>query len=87
VHHFRSGCSGGEAVDVPGKEKGYGQEMEDEYRAKRYHRPSDQFDAATWKFEGGIADLELLFLVGKRLAFESAYPKWKEGSEFRALRK
>jgi Zn-dependent M28 family amino/carboxypeptidase len=74
-------------VDVPGKEKGYGQEMEDEYRAKRYHRPSDQFDAATWKFEGGIADLELLFLVGKRLAFETAYPGWKEGSEFRALRK
>jgi Zn-dependent M28 family amino/carboxypeptidase len=73
-------------IDVEGKSKAEGQRLEDEYRAKNYHRPSDEFDAATWHFAGGIEDLQLLFLVGKKLAFGNAYPKWKEGSEFRKLR-
>jgi len=27
-----------------------------------------------------------LFQTGKRLAFDKNWPKWKEGSEFKALR-
>jgi hypothetical protein len=29
----------------------------------------------------------LLFMVGYQLANESSFPKWKEGSEFKHLRK
>ena len=59
--------------------------MQEDYVTNRYHRPSDQYNPS-WTFEAGLQDMELLFLVGKRLAFESTWPKWKEGSEFKAIR-
>ena len=73
-------------IDVIGKEPGFGEKRDAEYTEKHYHRPSDEFDAATWTFEGGIEDLKLFFQVGKRLAFEEKMAQWKEGSEFKAIR-
>jgi len=73
-------------IDVIGKETGYGKKMEDEYTEKNYHRPSDEYDAATWKLDGAIDDLQLLFRVGRRLAFDKKWPEWKTGSEFKAIR-
>lgn len=73
-------------IEVIGKEAGYGEKADAEYREKHYHRPSDEYDAKTWTFAGGMDDLKLLFLVGKRLAFEETMPQWKEGSEFKAIR-
>lgn len=63
-----------------------GERQRDEYTNKHYHQPSDEYDS-TWTFEGGLDDLRLLFNVGKRLAYGSEWPGWKEGSEFKALRK
>ena len=76
----------GRGMDVIGKGKEYGQKLADDYTNKTYHRPSDTYDAATWTLDGAVADLKLLFLVGKRLAFEESWPKWKNGSEFKAIR-
>lgn len=73
-------------IDVEGKGKAYGQKIDDDYNANNYHRPSDQFDAATWSMAGGIDDLKLLFQVGKRLAFAKKFPQWKAGSEFKSIR-
>jgi len=73
-------------VDVPGKGSEYGEKLEEEYRTKHYHRPSDEFDAATWTLAGGLEDLKLMFEVGKRLAFETRFVEWKKGSEFRQIR-
>jgi Zn-dependent M28 family amino/carboxypeptidase len=73
-------------VDVPGKEKDYGQKQADEYTKLHYHRPSDQYDPKTWTMEGGIEDLKLIYLVGHRLAFENKFVQWKSGSEFKAIR-
>lgn len=73
-------------IDVEGKGKEYGQQLEDEYTANDYHQPSDEYDAATWTVEGALFDLKLLFQVGKRLAFEEKMPQWKTGSEFKAIR-
>ena len=75
--------NGIEAID---KEAGYGKKMEDEYTEKNYHRPSDEYDPVTWKLDGAIEDLKLLFQVGKKLAFTTKWPGWKEGSEFKAIR-
>jgi Zn-dependent M28 family amino/carboxypeptidase len=72
-------------VDVIGKGKEYGQKKQDEYTRYHYHRPSDEYDE-TWTMEGGIEDLKLLFQVGKRLAAETTFPKWKAGSEFKSIR-
>lgn len=72
--------------DVIGQDKDYGKKMNDQYVQKNYHRPSDEFDAATWKLDGAIADLRLLFRLGRRLVYGSEWPAWKKGSEFKALR-
>jgi Zn-dependent M28 family amino/carboxypeptidase len=74
---------GTDAVNGGRKE---GERLRDEYTEKHYHQPSDQYDP-TWTFEGGLDDLRLLFSVGKRVAYGGEYPQWKEGSEFKALRK
>jgi Zn-dependent M28 family amino/carboxypeptidase len=73
-------------VDVAGKDIAFGKKIADEYTAKNYHQPSDEYDAATWTMEGAIRDLKLLFRVGRRLASEEKMPQWKTGSEFKAIR-
>ncbi len=72
-------------VDVEGKGKEYGKQKDDDYTEKHYHRPSDEYNNE-WNLEGGIEDLKLLFLVGKRIATEEKWPQWKEGSEFKVIR-
>lgn len=76
----------GSGIDVIGKESGYGKKMDEEYTEKHYHRPSDEYDTATWKLDGAIDDLQLLFRVGRRLAYGQNWPQWKAGSEFKAIR-
>ncbi len=73
-------------VDVIGKGREYGERTLNEYRDKNYHRPSDEYDQATWTMEGGVEELRSLFQVGKRLAFEERWVQWKPGSEFKAIR-
>lgn len=73
-------------TDVVGKGSDYGKKLSEEYTSRNYHQPSDEYDPATWNLEGAIADLGLLFNVGKRLAVESTWPEWKDGSEFKAIR-
>jgi len=73
-------------VKVEGKDSGTGKSIQDDYTAKHYHRPSDEYDASKWVLTGAIEDLKLLFQVGKRLAFADKWPEWKTGSEFKAIR-
>ncbi len=69
-------------------EKGhaYGKQLQDEYTAKYYHRPSDQYDTARWNLSGAVEDVQLLYKVGKRVANTDQWPSWKEGSEFKSVR-
>jgi Zn-dependent M28 family amino/carboxypeptidase len=57
----------------------------DKYTAENYHKPSDEFDP-NWDLTGAIDDLRLLFKVGYRLAMESTFPNWKEGTAYKAKR-
>lgn len=77
----------GSGIDVIGKGKEFGKKMDEQYTEKNYHRPSDEYDAATWTMDGAIADLRLMFRLGRRLAYGTEWPGWKDGSEFKALRK
>lgn len=72
-------------VDVVGKGTAYGMELKDDYVANHYHRPSDEV-GPTWTFEGGVEDLKLIFIVGKKIASSTQWPVWKPGSEFKSLR-
>lgn len=64
----------------------YIEEMSNEYLTNRYHRPADEFDAAEWRFAGMLQDASLFYELGWQLANSDQWPKWKEGSEFKAIR-
>jgi Zn-dependent M28 family amino/carboxypeptidase len=57
-----------------------------EYGRERYHAPSDEYDAATWKLDGTIEDLQALYGVGKDLAASDKWPNWYPGNPFKAAR-
>ena len=60
-------------------------EREEEYRARRYHQPADEYDAS-WDLSGQVEDLQLLFTIGFRLVQGREFPNWREGTEFKAIR-
>jgi Zn-dependent M28 family amino/carboxypeptidase len=63
----------------------YGQQQQEEYIAKRYHQPSDEY-SKDLDFRGSFEDLELLYRVGERVANEKSWPEWYKDSEFLAVR-
>ena len=63
----------------------YGESVAADYISNRYHQPSDEYDEA-WDLSSVAADLELYLDVVRTLANGSAWPEWREGSEFRRIR-
>jgi Zn-dependent M28 family amino/carboxypeptidase len=55
------------------------------WTADLYHKPADEVDPE-WDMAGAIADLHLMFEVGRRVANGTVWPAWKEGTEFKAVR-
>jgi Zn-dependent M28 family amino/carboxypeptidase len=74
--------AGDEIVNQPA---GYGRQKKDEYTASIYHSPQDQV-MADWNFEGYAQDAKMLLAVGYRVANAPAFPDWKPGNEFKAVR-
>ena len=62
-----------------------GKAAEDDYTAKRYHQPADEWQTS-WSFTGMARDLQLLYVVGSDLANSQQWPNWSADSEFRAAR-
>ena len=56
-----------------------------DYRANRYHQPSDEYDTG-WDWSGAIRDLQIYYEIGRELADGDSWPNWYEGDEFRAIR-
>ncbi|RNI25694.1 M28 family metallopeptidase [Rufibacter latericius] len=65
--------------------KAEGKKLLENFTANIYHKPNDEVNAA-FKMDGAVADLQLLFQVGRRLATSEKWPNWKTGSEFKAVR-
>jgi Zn-dependent M28 family amino/carboxypeptidase len=61
-------------------------ELNQEYLAKRYHRPADEFEESIWNFQGVYQDALIYYQMGFRLANSEDWPEWKSGSEFKAIR-
>jgi len=59
----------------------------DYYRINKYHQPSDEYNPETTELSGVQLDLQLFFNVGFKLSNEEYFPKWYNGSEFKAARK
>ncbi len=89
--HFEFARAGVPALFTQGgirhKEHGAARGLEayDEYISRHYHRPSDEYDP-DWDLRGAETDMKLMFKVGRDLADSDAWPQWKEGDEFRAIR-
>jgi Zn-dependent M28 family amino/carboxypeptidase len=64
---------------------GYGEARVNEYIDRDYHKVSDDVKPG-WDLSGAVEDLGLLMEVGLRVATEPTWPRWREGSEFKARR-
>jgi Zn-dependent M28 family amino/carboxypeptidase len=69
-------------IDYIGKPASFGLERRAQYTAEDYHRPSDVIKA-DWDLAGGVQDIGLLYLVGRRLAEGTEFPQFYPSSEFR----
>jgi Zn-dependent M28 family amino/carboxypeptidase len=74
--------NGTEYVDKP---EGYGQQKRTQYTNNDYHKVTDQIKP-DWDLAGAVEDAQLLFQVGYRVSQRRAFPEWKAGNEFKALR-
>jgi Zn-dependent M28 family amino/carboxypeptidase len=59
--------------------------ISDDYEANKYHSPKDEYDEK-WDWTGVMGDLRLYYRVGRMLSMTDAWPNWKNGDEFRAVR-
>jgi Zn-dependent M28 family amino/carboxypeptidase len=89
--HFSLGKVGIPAVsidagqDVVGKPKEWGAKQSADYRANRYHQPSDEFDPK-WDWSEGVQMAQLGYWLGWEAANAATMPNWKPGDEFRGIR-
>ena len=95
-HFFRSDHFSFAKVGVPALSVESGQDLvnggvaagyawQKEYVAHRYHQPADEW-RADWDLSGQVADITLVYKLGRHLADSDEWPVWKAGSEFKALR-
>ena len=76
----------GTGIDHFEKGKEYGKQLQDDYVAIYYHKPSDEYDTSRWNLDGAVDDVQVLYNVGKSLANSDKWPNWKPTSEFKAVR-
>ena len=57
-----------------------------DYTDHRYHKAADHYDAATWKLDGIIQDLDIVAALGTTLANDGQWPNWYDGNPFKAAR-
>ncbi|GHH23567.1 peptidase [Sphingomonas glacialis] len=62
-----------------------GQAWIDAYTGQCYHQACDQW-SPDWNLAGAVQDLGLIGQIGDELAHTSGWPRWKDGSEFKAVR-
>ncbi len=73
-------------LDSEDQGKDWGRKQKEAYTAERYHKPSDEYTPETWNIQGMVQDTRLFYNIGNKLANETEFPEWKEGSEFKSIR-
>ena len=56
-----------------------------DYTANCYHKTCDAW-SPDWDLRGAAQDVDLLYDVGRGLAFSDRWPRWSDASEFKAIR-
>jgi Zn-dependent M28 family amino/carboxypeptidase len=75
----------GAGTDFVGRPAGWGKEQDDEYTAKRYHQPSDEY-RADFDLSGAVQLSNLVLDFARVLANDPGRPTWNADAEFRAVR-
>jgi Zn-dependent M28 family amino/carboxypeptidase len=65
--------------------KAAGRAAADDYVAKRYHQPDDEW-SADWDMSGAVQDMDLIYGLGRDLANSTRWPQWSADSEFKTIR-
>lgn len=90
--HFNFAKAGVPALYVDGGDdlveggKAAGEAAAKDYNENRYHKPADEYDAATWKLDGAMDVLNAVYGVGRVLVDGDQWPNWYKGNPFRAAR-
>ncbi|WP_339841793.1 M28 family metallopeptidase [uncultured Maribacter sp.] len=91
--HFNFAKIGIPALYASGTYEGFDKSIEEVkelstyYNINNYHQVSDEYNAETTELSGVQLDLQLFYTIGLKLANEDYFPKWYDGSEFKAARK
>ena len=75
----------GAGTDFVGRPKGWGVEQNEEYTAKRYHQPSDEY-RPDFDLTGAAQLAEIVLRFGTAVANSSTVPAWNPDAEFREIR-
>lgn len=70
-----------DAVDYVGKDPGYAKKLRDEYIARDYHQPSDEF-RDDWDYTGAVEDMRFLAELGWRVANAPTLPAYHANEQF-----
>ncbi len=68
--------------DLVGTSPGTGLARREEYRARRYHHPQDEFDPA-WELTGTAQLARIVELAIEEIGARGGKVPWKEGSPYR----
>ncbi|WBO22548.1 M28 family metallopeptidase [Sphingomonas abietis] len=77
------GAGGG--ADLVAGGRAAGDKWVTDYTAHCYHQTCDTW-SADWDLRGAAQDVNLLYALGRRLAWSREWPSWNADSEFKALR-
>jgi Zn-dependent M28 family amino/carboxypeptidase len=70
-----------DAVEYVGKDPGYAKKLRDEYIARDYHQPGDEF-RDDWDYTGAVEDMRFLAELGWRLATATTMPAYHSNEQF-----
>lgn len=65
--------------------RAWGEAQSQDYIDNRYHTAADEYDP-TWDMGGAAEDVLIYYDIGNRLSFETSFPNWFEGNEFKPIR-
>jgi Zn-dependent M28 family amino/carboxypeptidase len=68
-----------------GRDPGFAKKQHEDYRARKYHQPIDEYDPS-WELSGAIADLTALAQLGWNVAAAPAMPAYHPQEQFAQAR-
>jgi Zn-dependent M28 family amino/carboxypeptidase len=75
----------GGGADLVAGGRDAGTKWVEDYTANCYHKTCDSWDP-DWDLRGAAQDVDLLYQLGRDLAFSRGWPRWNDSSEFKAVR-